>query len=285
MLGISMLGLSSISSLGQSPIPIPPSRDSLISGKDICARVNNSYSLEKQIAIGRSLTQEIEAQVKLVNDPVVTAYVNRIGQSLVRNAGAQVPLTVKVIDSNAVNALSLPNGFLYVNAGLILAADEEAELAGIMAHEVAHIAACHTARHWLSAERPDPPFPPTTVGVDATTALFGIARFSRGLEAEADYLGIQYMYRAGYDPSALVSYFGKIKAMENPPWKPGAVARAFESHPQNPNRAEKSEDEIRSILPSTAGYVVTSSGFDEVKARLVASHVTLERRDASNSKR
>ena len=84
--------------------------------------------------------------MKMIQDPVVTEYVNRVGQNLVRNSDAQVPFTIKVVDSDEINAFALPGGFFYVNSGLILAADEEAELAGVMAHEIAHVAACHAAR-------------------------------------------------------------------------------------------------------------------------------------------
>jgi len=112
-----------------------------------CGRgVGNWYTVEGQVARGRVYAQQIESQIKLVSDPVVTEYVNRIGQNLVRNSDAQVPFTIKVIDSDVVNAMALPGGFFYVNSGLILAADEEAEMAGVMAHEIAHVAACHYGR-------------------------------------------------------------------------------------------------------------------------------------------
>src|SRR5246500_5622733 len=102
-----------------------------------CGRgVGNWYAVEGQVARGRVYAQQIESQIKLVNDPVITEYVNRIGQNLVRNSDAQVPFTIKVIDSDVVNAMALPGGFFYVNSGLILAADEEAEMAGGMGDEV-----------------------------------------------------------------------------------------------------------------------------------------------------
>ncbi len=256
-----------------------------------CGRgVGNWYSIEKQVAMGRSYAQQIESQIKLVNDPVVTEYVNRIGQNLVRNSDAQVPFTIKVIDSDVVNAMALPGGFFYVNSGLILAADEEAELAGVMAHEISHVAACHVAREqtrYTLMQMATIPliFVGGGIGYGAyelagPAAMLGILKFSRGFEAEADYLGVQTMYRAGYDPSAFVSFFEKIEAMEKK--KPGTIAKAFETHPPTQDRIEKSQEEIRKILPAKAQYVVTTSEFDDVKSRLASienRHKVLDQRD------
>ncbi len=257
-----------------------------------CGRgVGNWYSVETQVSMGRRFAQEIESQVKLVNDPVVTEYVNRIGQNLVRNSDAQVPFTIKVIDSDVVNAMALPGGFFYVNSGLILAADEEAEVAGVMAHEIAHVAACHIARQQTRGTLAQlATIPLIFVGgglgyglyeAAGPTAMFAFLKFSRGFEAEADYLGVQYMYRAGYDPSAFVSFFEKVQAMEKK--KPGTLAKAFDTHPQTPDRIEKSQEEIRKILPAKAEYVVTTSEFDDVKARLASienKHKLLDEKDA-----
>ena len=258
-----------------------------------CGRgVGNWYSVEKQVAMGRQFAQQVESQVKMVNDPVVTEYINRIGQNLVRNSDAQVPFTIKVIDSDVVNAMALPGGFFYVNSGLILAADEEAEVAGVMAHEIAHVAACHAAREMSRANLMQMATIPLIfvgggigyAGYEAAGigGMLGILKFSRGFEAEADYLGIEYMYRAGYDPSAFVSFFEKVQAMEKK--KPGTLAKAFDTHPQNADRIAKSQDEIRKILPAKAQYVVTTSEFDEVKARLAAlenKHKVLDQKDSA----
>src|ERR1700728_1885984 len=258
-----------------------------------CGRgVGNWYTVEGQVARGRVYAQQIEAQIKLVNDPVVTEYVNRIGQNLVRNSDAQVPFTIKVIDSDVVNAMALPGGFFYVNSGLILAADEEAEVAGVMAHEIAHVAACHVAREITRSQLmqiASIPFIFIGGGIGyagyelaGTAALLGILKFSRGFEAEADYLGVEYMYRAGYDPSAFVSFFEKIQAMEKK--KPGTLAKTFDTHPQTPDRIEKTQEEIRKILPAKQQYVVTTSEFDDVKARLASienRHKVLDQKDAN----
>ena len=256
-----------------------------------CGRgVGNWYSVEGQVARGRVYAQQIESQIKLINDPVITEYVNRVGQNLVRNSDAQVPFTIKVIDSDVVNAMALPGGFFYVNSGLILAADEEAEMAGVMAHEIAHVAACHYGREMtrmnlLQMASLPAIFMGGALGYGIYEGMgLGIPltflHFSRSFEAEADYLGIEYMYRAGYDPSAFVSFFEKIQAMEKK--KPGTLSKAFDTHPQTPDRIEKSQDEIRKILPAKQEYVVTTSEFDDVKARLAAienKHKVLDQKD------
>jgi len=254
--------------------------------------VGNWYSVEGQVAQGRRYAQEIESQMKLINDPVVTEYVNRIGQNIVRNSDAQVPFTIKVVDSDVVNAMALPGGFFYVNSGLILAADEEAEMAGVMAHETAHVAACHYAReatrmNLLQIASLPAIFMGGAIGYGIYEGMgLGIPltflHFSRTFEAQADYLGIQYMYRAGYDPSAFVSFFEKIQAMEKK--KPGTISKAFETHPPTPDRIEKAQEEIRKILPAKQEYIVDTSEFEDVKARLAAienKHKVLDQKDAN----
>ena len=290
----------------QAPATLPSQDDSQIKhngGKtDIdavgnrnvgCQRgVGNWYTIEGQVATGRQYAQQIESQIKLIKDPVITEYVNRVGQNLVRNSDAQVPFTIKVIDSDVVNAMALPGGFFYVNSGLILAADEEAEMAGVMAHEIAHVAACHYGREMTRANLMQLASLPAifmggAIGYGIYQGL-GLAvpltflHFSRAFESEADYLGIQYMYRAGYDPSGFVSFFEKIQAMEKK--KPGTLSKAFDTHPQTPDRIEKSQAEIRNILPAKPQYVVTTSEFDDVKSRLAAienKHKVIDEKDSS----
>jgi len=234
------------------------------------------YSLETEIRIGKQYAMQVDNSVKLITDPVVTEYVNRIGQNLVRNSDAQVPFTIKVIDSDEVNAFALPGGFFYVNSGLILAADEEAELAGVMAHEISHVCARHQMRQMTRANWAQiGTLPLIFVGGGIGYAVYEAAglglpitfmKFQRNFEAEADYLGLQYMYKTGYDPQAFISFFEKIQAREKK--KPGTIAKAFASHPQTPDRIAASQKEIATILPAKPQYIVSTSEFDEVKARL-----------------
>src|SRR5580693_650588 len=244
-----------------------------------CGRgVGNWYTVEHQVADGRKYAQMIETQTKMINDPVITEYVNRVGQNIVRNSDAQVPFTIKVIDSDVVNAMALPGGFFYVNSGLILAADEEAELAGVMAHEISHVAARHAMRQMTRANIAQIATIPLIFlgggigyGIYEASGLglpLTFMKFQRNFEAEADYLGLQYMYKTGYDPQAFVAFFEKIEALEKK--KPGTLDKAFATHPQTPDRIEASQKEIATILPARPEYTVTTSEFDEVKARLAA---------------
>ena len=236
------------------------------------------YSIEHDIREGKAYAMQIEQSVRIVQDPVINEYINRIGQNLVRNSDAKVPFTIKVVDDDSVNAMALPGGFFYVNTGLILAADEEAELAGVMAHEIAHVAARHASRGETRAQLANLLSIPLIfvgggIGYAARSAA-GFAlpmtflKFSRSFEAEADYLGLQYMYKAGYDPNAFVAFFEKLAAQEKK--KPGSLAKAFSTHPQTPDRIQKSQQEIATILPARDQYIVTTSEFDQVKARLAA---------------
>ena len=238
----------------------------------------NLYSLEREIALGKGAAQEVERSAKMVTDPVVTEYVNRVGQNLVRNSDAKVPFTIKVIDSDEINAFALPGGFFYVNSGLILHADEEAELAGVMAHEIAHVAARHGTKNATKGEIMQWASIPLILlgpGGWAGYGLYeglnfaipiGYLKFSRDAEREADFLGLQYMYKAGYDPNAFVSFFEKIEAEERR--HPGSIPKLFSTHPPTPERVQKAQEEIATILPARDEYIVTTSEFDLVKTRL-----------------
>ena len=242
-----------------------------------CSRgLGNWYTLDKQVAMGKQFAQEVEASSKVVNDPIVSEYINRIGQNIVRNSDAKVPFTIKVIDSDEVNAFALPGGFFFVNSGLILAADDEAELAGVMAHEIGHVAACHAAREQTRGQLASfATIPLIFVGGGVGYAAYeaaGLAvpatfmKFSRNFEADADYLGLEYMYKTGYDPQSFISFFEKLQAQEKK--KPGFLAKAFSTHPMTPDRIDKAQSEIASILPPRGQYVEDTSEFEQVKARL-----------------
>jgi predicted Zn-dependent protease len=238
----------------------------------------NFYSLEHEIALGKQLSAEVERQAKFINDPVVVEYVNRVGQNLVRNSDAQVPFTIKVIDSDVVNAFALPGGFFYVNSGLILHADEESELAGVMAHEIAHVCARHGTKQATKGEIAQLAMIPAMIFIPYTLAGYAIyqgmqfaipmafLQFTRTDEKEADYLGLEYMYKAGYDPNAFVAFFEKVASDEKK--QPGTIPKIFSTHPPTPDRIEASQKEIATVLPQRSEYIVTTSEFDVVKHRL-----------------
>jgi predicted Zn-dependent protease len=235
-------------------------------------------SEEKEIAYGRQLSEDVEHSARLINDPIVTEYVNRVAQNIARNSDLKIPLTVKVIDSPDINAFALPGGFLYVNSGVLKAAEEEDQLAGVMAHEIAHVA----ARHWASqATRATllqyatiplifvPMSYPVYIGV-SNALNFGIPmaflKFNRNAEGEADYLGLQYLYKAGYDPNAYVTFFGKVTEAEQ--HEPGSVPSVFLDHPPTADRIIKAQQEIQKVLPRRDQYLVSTSEFGDVQGRL-----------------
>ena len=240
--------------------------------------LGNWYSTDSEIRMGKSYSMEIEKSAHMVTDPVVVEYVNRVGQNIVKNSDCKVPFTIKIIDSDEINAMALPGGFFYVNSGLILAADEEAELAGVMAHETAHVCAHHAARQMTKMNYAQIGSIPLIIFTSGSWTGYGIyeatqlavpiafLKFSRVDEAEADWLGLQYMYKTGYDPQAFIQFFEKIDALEK--HKPGTLAKVFSDHPQTPDRIAKSEDEIATIMPAKPDYIVSTSEFDDVKARL-----------------
>lgn len=264
-----------------------------IGSRDIGGRgLGNWYSLEREIRIGKEYAQMIENSTKLVQDPAVTEYVNRIGQNIVHNSDSRVPFAIKVIDADEINAFALPGGFLYIHSGLILAADEEAELAGVIAHEVAHVAARHAMRQmtrstWANIASIPLIFVGGGVGYAARSAAgLGLPvtflKFSRGFEEEADYLGLQYMFKAGYDPQSFMSFFEKLQAKEKQ--KPGTLAKVFASHPPIEDRIARTQKQIETKLPSRPHYVVTKSEFAEVRVRLASLEKRHKIIDAKDNK-
>jgi len=250
-----------------------------IGNRDVGKGVN-FYSLEKEIALGKQLAQEVERQAKIIDDPIIAEYVNRVGQNLVRNSDAKVPFTIKVLDSEEVNAFALPGGFFFVNSGLVLKADTEAELAGVMAHEIAHVAARHGTKQATKGQ---------IINIASIPLIFmggwtgyairqaanvgiplGFLRFTQSMEGEADFLGLQYLYKAGYDPTAFVDFFEKIQSLEKR--KPGTLAKIFSSHPPTDARIKKAQVEIQKILVARPEYVVNTSEFNDVKGRLNMLH-------------
>src|SRR5580698_4984216 len=250
-----------------------------IGNRNVSGKVN-FYSLEKEIALGKQLASEVERQAKIINDPVVAEYINRVGQNLVRNSDAKVPFTIKVIDSEEVNAFALPGGFFFVNSGLVMKADNEAELAGVMAHEIGHVAARHGTRQATRGEIAQLGMIPlifvggwTGYGLYQAASVLvpvGFLQFSQRMESEADLLGLEYMYKAGYDPTAFVDFFEKIETLEKR--KPGTIAKVFSTHPMTDDRIRAAQKNIQEYLKAKPEYVLTTSEFNDVRARLMAMH-------------
>ena len=250
-----------------------------IGNRDVGKGVN-FYSLEKEIALGKQLAQEVERQAKIIDDPIIAEYVNRVGQNLVRNSDAKVPFTIKLLDSEEVNAFALPGGFFFVNSGLVLKAQSESELAGVMAHEIAHVAARHGTRQATRGQVVNLASIPlifmggwTGYGIRQAAGLaipLGFLSFSRGFEREADFLGLQYVFKAGYDPNSFVDFFERIQADEKK--KPGTMSKVFSTHPMTGDRITEAQKDIQQILPQKPEYVVNTSEFLDVKGRLAALH-------------
>jgi len=259
-----------------------------IGNRDVGKGVN-FYSIEKEIALGKQMAQEVERQAKIVDDPVIAEYVNRVGQNLVRNSDAKVPFTIKVIDSEEINAFALPGGFFFVNTGILLNADNEAEMAGVMAHEIAHVAARHGTRQATRGTLIQLATIPAIMmggwvgygiyeasGLAVPLAYLG---FTRGFESEADLLGLQYMYHAGYDPTAFIDFFEKIQSLEKR--KPGTMSKLFSTHPPTEDRIKNAQKTIQEYLKEKPEYVLSTSEFEDVKARVMAMH---NRRQITNPK-
>src|SRR5580693_6539448 len=250
-----------------------------IGNRSVSCKVN-FFSIEKEIGLGKQMAQEVERQARVVDDPVIAEYVNRIGQNLVRNSDAKVPFTIKVVDDESINAFALPGGFFFVNTGILLNADNEAEMAGVMAHEIAHVAARHGTRQ---ATRGDivnyGSIPLIFLGGWTGYAIrqgmglaipMGFLQFSRGFETEADKFGLEYMYKAGYDPTCFVDFFEKVQSQEKR--KPGTMSKVFSSHPPTDDRIKAAQKNIQELLKSKPEYVVSTSEFSDVKTRVQAMH-------------
>ena len=242
---------------------------SAVGNRDIgCTHgMGNAYNV-KALHLGQSYAHQVEATSKIITDPAIAGYVNRIAQNLVRNSDVQVQLTLEIIDTGEVNAFSLPGGFIFVDSGLILAADNEAELAGVISHEIAHVAACHAAQEMAREELTDVAFMPRIFRVVFRRAILNTIYLkpTRSFESEADFLGVEYLYKAGYDPRALSSFFEKVRAREKQ--NRSSRANAFDGHPQIADRIERTQQEINTLLPAASEYKLDTSEFQDIKKRL-----------------
>ncbi len=265
----------------QPSVPTPLSakeNPELIGKRDINKGQMNFYSLDKEVALGRRMAAEVDREAKFVEDPVIVEYINRLGQNLVLHSDAKVPFTIKVLEADDVNAFALPGGFFYVNKGLILAAENESELAGPMAHEIAHVAARHGVEQDTKGQLVQWGSLPLYIfgGGWAGYAISQAAnlmipltflKFSRGAEEEADMLAVQYLWASGYDPNSMATFFEKLQTKEKK--KPGTMAKIFSTHPVVDDRIDK----VKTLLvkfPDRSEYTLNTSDFTKVKNRLIS---------------
>lgn len=235
----------------------------------------NFYTLDQEIALGKQLSIEVEKQAKIVDDPIVSEYINRLGQNLARNSDVTFPVTFKLIESDEINAFTLPGGFVFINTGLLKLSANEAELASAIAHEIGHAAARHATRQASRNQLVSMGTIPLAVfgipGLAARQAVnlaapMAFLRFSREFETEADLLGLQYLWKAGYDPDASIDLFEALESTEKR--RPGSVSRLFRTHPLTPDRIEKTQKNIEALLPAREEYVINTSEYEAVRARL-----------------
>ncbi|HKQ78678.1 MAG TPA: M48 family metallopeptidase [Blastocatellia bacterium] len=287
------MALAALQALAQSqPNPIEDKDNPLMIGKrDINNNQLNFYSLDKETALGRQLAAETDRQSKFITDPIITEFVNRVGQNIVLRSDAKVPFTIKVIDSDEINAFALPGGHLYINRGVVEAADNEAELAGVIAHEIAHVTARHGVEQASKGQLANYASIPLiflggwggyAVRQAAGLAIpLGFLKFSRGAEKEADRLGAQYMWASGYDPHAMITFFEKLEAKVKK--KPGAIAKVFSTHPMTSDRISEVSDLI-ARFPDKQEYQVSSSEFNAVRSRLISQAVAQRGTATSNNR-
>jgi predicted Zn-dependent protease len=233
----------------------------------------NFYSLDQELALGKQLSIEVERQAKIVDDPIIAEYINRLGQNLARNSDIRFPVSFKLIEADEVNAFTLPGGYIFINTALVELSGNEAELASAIAHEIGHAAARHATRQ-ASRDRlmniGTLPLiilggPVAHLAVNSAMPMASM-KFSREFESEADLLGVQYLWKSGYDPNASIDLFEALASTEKR--QPGSVAKLFRAHPLTPERIEKTQKNIDKLLPARAQYVLNTSEYEDVRARL-----------------
>jgi predicted Zn-dependent protease len=236
----------------------------------------NFYSIESELALGRQLAMEVQKQARIVEDPVISEYINRLGQNLARNSDVTFPVSFRVIEADEINAFTLPGGYIFLNTGVIRLSDNEAELASVLAHELGHAAARHATRQATRNEMVSIAGLPLAlfggwagiIGHEVASAVAPMAffHFSRAFETEADLLGIQYLWKAGYDPNASIDMFERVESTERK--QPGSVSKLFRTHPPTPDRIAKTQRNVDTLLPARSEYVLNTSEYEDIRIRL-----------------
>jgi predicted Zn-dependent protease len=239
----------------------------------------NRYSVEQELALGRQLAAEVEKQAKIITDPIVAEYINRLGQNLTRNSDSVFPMTFRLLESGEINAFTLPGGYVFISTALLKLSDNEAELASVIAHELAHAAARHATRQATRADLINAGKIPLLLtgglaGIAARQALGPVSamafyHFSREYETEADLLGLQYLWKAGYDPTASVDMFERVESTEKT--KPGSVSQLFRTHPRTAARIEQTQKNIEALLPLRAEHILNTSEYESIRERLLTA--------------
>lgn len=234
----------------------------------------NLMSLEDEWRLGQQLEADIARQMRIVNDPIIAGYVNKVGQRMVRQtAMANLPWKFHVVNDPEINAFNIPGGHVYVTTGLIAATDSASELAGVMSHEIAHGVERHATEQMSKAyglnilaavllgQNP-PVYQQILAQILGTGA---IARFSRTAENEADDLGVRFMYQAGYDPRGMVTMFEELLSRRQR--APGSIQKFFATHPLTEDRISNVTSEIAK-LPPRSDLITTEAEFTRVRNRV-----------------
>jgi predicted Zn-dependent protease len=224
----------------------------------------------REMTIGRQASRRFERQIKLIKDADVSSFVDRIAQKVAMNSDVTVPVTIKVVDSGTVNALSFPGGFLYVTRGLIMTVNDEAEIAAVVAHEIAHVVArdgMKNSSYLGTGSGINPAAIPSQEGTDGLVEFGGYLVPRKFVapprETDADRRGIPYLQKAGYDPHGLLAFLQKMQAMEKT--DPGNVWGLYQTHPPTADRIRLVEEQIQDLSSPGGPYVDTTDDLRKIQ--------------------